>query len=286
MQKNKNTLTAGKTIVVATDFSKASKNAVNFAAQLAISTKSPLQLLHIYLPPIAVAEGQVVLPSLGELKKYNDAKLKRMSDGLTKKYGKTLNIDFSSKCGMPQDEIPEYAMAKNGRLLLMGLQGAGDLAEIFIGSTTTSVLRKSKTPVITVGNGAKFKPFKKIVFASDYKENYSQNILEPLKTLAKEHKSEIDILHVFTKSGEIPSITEAIEGLKIENNFKGIKHKFVATQNNNIVEGIYDYAKQHKADLIVMIPRKRNFFEKMFSKQNTKQLAFQSKIPLLSLSDK
>jgi nucleotide-binding universal stress UspA family protein len=284
MEKNK-LKQRSKTILVATDFSSASKNAIKYAAELAHSKNLPLHLVHVYLPPIAVAEGQLLLPSLGQLKKINDSKLQKLINALSKKYNNQLNVSFSSKCGMPADEIKSFAEAKNARLLIMGLQGASGVKEFFIGSTTTEVLRNSVCPVLTVGHKVKYRPIKKIVFACDYKENYTSTLLEPLKKLAKEHEAEIEILHVFKKSGAIPTLTQAIEGLKIENAFKGIKHKFVAAVNSNVTDGISYYAKATKGDIIVMVPRERGFIQKIFTTPNSKVMAFHSSIPLLTIKD-
>ena len=50
-----------KTILVATDFSPAAFNAVNYAADMAIAIKADLLLLHVYQIPVGYSEIPIVM---------------------------------------------------------------------------------------------------------------------------------------------------------------------------------------------------------------------------------
>lgn len=273
-----------KTILVPTDFSKISLNAVDYAVQLAIQLKARIILFHTYYMPIITSDTMVV-PPFDELENGCGDSLKKIENNIYKKFGKKVEIEFKCKYGFPIDEINLYAQEKKADLIVMGMQGAGYLSEKIMGSITTSLIRKSKCPVLAIDRRVKFEPIKKIVLASDFEEISKATILKPLKDLVHFFNSQVFVLNVVPELETVPMIKKAAEGIKMEHALNDVKHSFYFLQNDDVVDGINDFIAEKKADMVVMIPRKHSFLKNIFNEPETKKIAFHTKVPLLALHE-
>jgi nucleotide-binding universal stress UspA family protein len=273
-----------KTLLAATDFSRASRNAINYAAELAKKSKAKLVLFHAYLPPIIISDVPVIIP-FEQLEKKAMQALRRISNSLSLKHGRFLQIELVCKYGLPLDAIESFSKERKVDLIVMGMQGAGLIEERLVGSTATKLIAESKIPVITVGKKVKYRPLKKIAFASDLNVVSNKNVLNPLKEIADLYKSHIYILNVIKDDKKLPSISEAVAGLKLENTLKEYKHSFCSIVNKNVADGINDFIKKNNMDLVVMIPRKHSIFKSFFKERETKKVAFHTAVPMLTLQD-
>jgi nucleotide-binding universal stress UspA family protein len=271
-----------KTILAPTDFSKVSKNAVDYAAEIAKRTKATLILFHAYLPPVMVSDVPTMIPLTNDLEKKGLRALRRIATNLNLKHGKMLKIEVVCKYGAAVSSINDIAKERKADLIVIGLQGAGLLEEKLVGSITTDLIKKSEIPVLSIGKNVKFKNIKSIAFATDFLRLSNESVLDPLKEMAGVFKAHIYIFHVIHEDSVIPTVTEAVQGVKLDHALKGYDHSFHACINKKITEGISDFVKAQKIDMVVMIPRKRSILQTVFNKRETKKVAFQSTIPLLT----
>jgi len=274
-----------KTILAPSDFSKVSINAAEYAAELALLANAKLILFHSYHIPVAVTEVPAVIPDMNTLESNSQLALKEIEKQLILSYGKTLQIECVSKCGFAVDEIDMYATSIKSDLIVMGMKGAGYLTEKLMGSVTTALIHKSKCPVLAIDEHVRFKAPKKIVLACDYNETENEKVLEPLKSLARMFKSHICVLNV---ESELEPIAETaghvVSGfIKLQNSLANVDHSFHFITTENVVEGINEFVDMSDVDMVVMIPRKHSILKNIFNEPKTKQMAFHSKVPLLTL---
>ncbi len=273
-----------KTILVPTDFSEISDNAIEYAVQIAKITQSKLILFHAYDIPVITTEAVIALPTIGDLEQSAIDNLKKIKKNIRLKHGNALAIEYACKCGFAVEEINLFAKENKTDLIVMGMQGAGYLTEKLIGSVTTSLIRKSTCPVMAIDQHVKFKIPKKIVLACDYKHIH-KSLLWPLKEMAAMFDSHIYILNVVKESPKIIDLEIAVEGLRLDDALKQLDHSFHPVTNDEVVIGINDYVSKMHMDMVVMIPRQKSFFEKLFSESTTKRMAFHTHVPLLALHE-
>lgn len=273
-----------KTILAATDFSSTSKNAVNYAAEMALSYKAKLLLVHVFSVPISV-EAALPAFSLDDVEKDCKRKLNRMQTALHAKYGKHLSVTTICKCGFAADELKLVASEHQADVMIMGMQGAGYLAEKINGSITTLLMADAACPVMSIDKKMTFVKPKKIVLATDLKEIKHKGFAKMLNETCTYFKSELLVLNVFKPGASKPTISEAVEGMKLDALLKGIKHKFVYVENKDVTEGINSFVKEQKANLVIMIGRKHSLFQKIFNEPQTKRMAFHANTPLLVFHD-
>lgn len=272
-----------KKILVPTDFSKLSDNALNYAVQLAKLTGAELLLLHAYQIPLFAEDSAFITPReyLQEEARDNLEKLKQTIE----ESNPDLKISYATIDGMPVDAIIFYARKQHIDLIVIGARGAGNLQEKIVGSTASTLIRKTETPVMVIHEQIRFRIPKKIVLAVDFSETDNRVVLSPLKELATKFKSHICVLNIFTEAQAIPTFGEIAESFNIEKTLKHTYHTFFEIEHPDVVTGINDFVKKHQIDLVTIISRKHSLVGRIFREPISKAMTFHSIAPLLILHE-
>lgn len=139
-----------KNIMVPTDFSAASRKALDFAAKFTNFLEGDLHLVHVVDLPV-ITELQAAYPlfeiKTPELEEMNmDPTLRQMLESVDLVGQKKV----ASLAGDPVREIVTYAEAHHGDFIVMGTHGRKGLERILLGSVTAGVVARSHVPVITI----------------------------------------------------------------------------------------------------------------------------------------
>jgi K+-sensing histidine kinase KdpD len=135
--------------------------------------------------------------------------------------------------------------------------------------------------VLVVPEEAVYAPVSKIMLATDFRINRHTNI-ELLIRLALSFQSHVQVLNVSDQS-------EAEEQVKLtqlkflEDILQQVPHEYIIMSNSDITDGIKKAAAQYEPHLLVMVPQRHDFWDVLFNRSNTRKLAFQTHIPLLTL---
>ncbi len=145
-----------KTLLVAVDFSDASRQVISYAAGLASDLSARLILLHVvepvasYVPVGAAMDVIETAPPqiMEEDLKAQEGHLRRLAEGLP---------EVESLCiiGLAADEIVTQAAERGAAFIVLGSHGHGALYHLFAGSVVTGVLKRARTPVLIVPIGEK-----------------------------------------------------------------------------------------------------------------------------------
>jgi nucleotide-binding universal stress UspA family protein len=271
-----------KKILVPTDFSQGAEMAVKYAAELANKINAELVLFHATHVPVMMPGApmpvydypieQFIENNLIELKKSWE----KISGSLNYKI---LKIQYVVKTGFAGDEIKSYAQENEIDFIVMGTSGASGLRKI-IGSIASDVALNAKCPVIAVPyDYPKGSEIKKIVLAADYKKADARP--EFAAEFAKMFGAEILIYHVQKDNDLVPSAEEAEVGLTLEATVKSIPHSYHFSVDGNVAESINTFSRENKADLLVLMPHKKNFFERIFKAAVTGEITESASIPVM-----
>jgi len=269
------------TILVPTDFSKLSKVAVQYAVRIGKKLKAELILLSVVNLDSPPGRGFLNVKYLEDKLNENAVEdcAKLISEIRSENKGK---IDITSHVikGFPVESVvTNYAEHNDIDLIVMGTKGATGLKKIILGSNAAAVIDKSRIPVIAVPEFARFTSLKDIVYATDI-----ANLKDELKTVvsfAKTFNAVVHILHIVPTTGESRlDIKETVTKLTKAMNYKKIT--FTVSLHDDAAEGIDEYVLKHKADMLAMFTHKLTFFEKLFGKGITRQMAFLGNVPLLA----
>jgi nucleotide-binding universal stress UspA family protein len=275
------------TILVPTDFSSIAKNAASYAVSLAkqLGIKKII-LYNAYQQPIATDANIVPV----ELVDFN---LLKDTSSIGMKNFKKVVEGFGTE-GIVIETVSEYAILPDGinavcrehkvDLIVMGVTGGGKLDETLIGSNAVNVARHATQPVIIAPPGTSFTPIRKIVFACDFKKVVETTPVGAIKLLLDATKAKLYVVNIDHNhknfSAELP-----FEGLLLDNLLDGYNPEYHFVDSPNFLDAINGFAAEKEADLIITIPKKHNFFEKLFNESHTKQLAFHGHVPLMVIHD-
>ena len=270
-----------KRILVPTDFSDDARNASHYAAKLAEKLKANITLLHAYMLPTPVSEVPYVMINAEEMQKENEEIATAEADKLRASY--KVQVNYIVRLGFPSDEIEAVVEDSEADLVVMGMKGKRAVEKI-VGSTTTSTLKKIRNPLLIVPEKASYRDIKQITYATDFSYEVNPKIYAPLLELLKIFDGQLNIVHV-EKSPEEGKPQEIPGELKLEKFFGDVHHQFHTVTDAHVKHGIESYLKDHPTDLLVMVTHSRSFWERMFGKSHTKEMVYNTHIPLLVLKD-
>lgn len=273
-----------KNILLPTDFSNNAWNAICYALEFFKTEKCEFQILHTYTPTFyrmdylmggptfsAIPDKGVDIAQAGLDKTLVDIKLKFNNPKHT---FKTLSA-FNTLT----NEILELSETKDFDLIVMGTQGATGAKEIFMGTNTVHVIRKSKIPILVVPVGYEFKEINSIIFPTDYEQLYHVKDLKLLVNLLNTHNAKLTILHVKEEYDLVDE--QKVNKKALMDYFKNINPDFVEERGKLMPEAIRTYIEEHQSGLLVMMSRKHSFLERLIVKSNVDFIGYHTTIPFL-----
>jgi len=273
-----------KNILVPMDFSKASLNAAKYAVSFAEALGANLHLLNVIPAPGIIDDSILasVLITQAELSENNHRLMKEEVDSLSKK----ANVEIKSIVaeGLPSDVITEVAKELKAELIIMGMKGKGKSNSVF-GSTATAVIRKSGFPVLVIPENGDYQPIRNITFASDFDPDVESDSYDLLIKLAQKLNIPVYVLNVQKKNCALGA-ERTIGKMKTSLAFSSLHPEFHSVYDRNVEEGIHMFIEKNPTDVLAMVAHPHNLFERMFGTVHTKEMSYQTKIPLLILNDK
>ena len=273
-----------KTILVATDFTATSWNAVRFAADMALDFDAELIVVHATHIPVVSDVYFDLRKSMEDWRQEDEEEMTKVLDKLHRKYGPELRVKSRLKIGYGADVIRDMVKRGGVGLVVMGIAQTERFNEIVFGSTSTDVAGTVSCPVLIVPENATYKHYKIIAFAFDQKQIPLGKGIQTLREILAAHQSKLNFVNVM----DTPFLEGDDTSLKpIMKELKGVELKthFLPYHTNMMEEAIQDWVRRHKASMLVTVARKHNVLWRMFNERSTKKLAFSSKVPVLVLSD-
>lgn len=145
-----------KTILTPVDFSNVSTAVIKAAVDLAKLTSSRLLLLHVVQPPVITSEYGAVMANIQEIIAISENTSRKHLARWQQKLAKVgVTASTALATGAPVTHIVEQAKKSRAAYIVMGSHGHSALYDLFAGSTTTGVLKRSPCPVLVVPSAAK-----------------------------------------------------------------------------------------------------------------------------------
>jgi nucleotide-binding universal stress UspA family protein len=266
-----------KKILVPTDFSRCSMNALGYAVDIANQFGCKITLLHSY--KLYSTAGMFV--SVGKYVEKDAAEqLLNIINKVEPKLRNGASIESRLIQGEAVSTIGKLADKSRYDLIIMGTKGASGIKEIFTGSITNGVIKAADTPVIAVPEDFDYQPIDKIVFAVDRQGISNPEVTSTLTKLAKGVGAEVLVFHQASNLSPRPvnpSVELFLDGISPSYHYE--------LNSDDVLESISDFVTECSAGLLCMVRRKRGFLEKVFHKSATSKTVFNSPVPLLVLKD-
>ncbi|WP_281297441.1 universal stress protein [Flavobacterium limnophilum] len=238
-----------KRILIPTDFSKYSEEALKVAAQIARKYDSEIILLHMLELPHEASDIMGGGKSIPEIMSYKNKAISNLEKLMDSKYLKGINVSEAIEFKKVAEGVLDACEKNNVDLIIMGSHGTSGFDELLVGSNAEKVVRLSKIPVLVVKKEAKDFKARNFVFASDF----SKETRKPFRKMiefAKIFDSNLFLVMVCTPNS-----------FKTTHAAEKIMHNFIANydienysshiyNDTNIENGIINFANSVNADLI------------------------------------
>lgn len=272
-----------KNILLLTDFSSNSKNALDYALKFFKGGDYHFFILNVHRTSnYATGELWSATPSSS----VYDSILKTPKDKLAimvAKFEKEFSNEsytFEVICDYDTfiSAVNQTVKIKSIDLMVMGTNGATGAKEVIFGSNTISVIRNVDRPVLVVPQKYKFSRPTRILFATEMDELFIEKSLLPLSYILSKYNAELEILTIGNEKS-----TEQISDKKSKINtfFKGTKHNFYTITDVAADIAIDSFVQINKVDLVAKIINKESFLKRLLSKSSMSELTYKTKVPLL-----
>jgi len=270
-----------KTILVATDFSAASRNASLYGIALARLLDAKIILFNAYQIPSQMPSLNVEISEYGVLK---DAEQKLADEaGYIKQRNKVV-IESVCEHGEAERTISKIAKEKNADFIIIGMKGRGKNIRKVFGSTATALANSTNVPLIVVPEVAKFSIPKIILYASDILLDTNIQQIDQIKSITALFKSKLYVVRIvqdeyaeiFERSNTPPRLREELQILDTT---------FEYPVDTDIRHALNEFINKHHVDMLVMMPHKHEWFKRLFKKSETKDMIFHTHVPILILPE-
>ncbi len=277
-----------KNILCPVDFSEVSLNAIEFATRLAEAHHGNLFLLNVFTEEDfnKILEAEHINKEYNEKLEMAVSRLKSISQKIneTEKKSGLLNCDYSLKSGKLFDSIFESIEENKIDLIVMGSIGITSLEEKYIGSQTLKIIEEAPCSVFVVPEGISFHKIKKIVYATDYQEE-DKIAIQQVISLATVLKAYVEVLHVSHSETEINKAIyeEFVEEIRSFTHYD--KLNFYRQVFSKTTKGLKEFMHEQNADLLILLSKKRNFFQNLFHHSITQDLYEFSDFPFMVIKN-
>lgn len=260
-------------ILLPTDFSDASLNAVRFALHHFGGARSRFTLVHAYLGPST--DGMVLdIPAMVRRQAVKGVR------GFERRL-KRLGMQTAFAHRVSPEWLPEalngIADEQGADLVVMGAHGAG--GNPLLGNASLEVVQNAQLPVVLVPRTWEPGPIKRIMLAHD------GGVLEaaplaPLRQLARRKKAEVIVAHVRNNS---IAMDRAMDRRLIKELLAGVPVSFVTAQGDSVARTIDELATDGRIQLVAAVHRRRGFWSGLLHRSKAKRMALHTHVPLLVL---
>jgi nucleotide-binding universal stress UspA family protein len=281
-----------KHILLPTDFSDNSWNAIEYAICFYEKMSCHFYLLHVDIPitigspsfSIYGIESNMV--DTNYMTSYK-SRLKRLLNRISKQFPKNKHHKFFtlSDSGSFIETIRRHVQERNIDTIIMGTKGATGLKKLLIGSNASDVITKVKCTTLIVPENAKYTPIKEVAFPTDYSLSYEIGHLQPIAEILERYDATLHILHI-SKKAETFTVTQQGNKEFLEEYFVQQPLNFHQLTSSKTEEAIQFFVESRNITIIAMVAKNLNYSQQILFHSKIKNISYHTDIPFLVMHDK
>ena len=280
-----------KNILLPTDFSENSWNAIKYAIQLFEKDQCTFHVFNAYTP-VVYDLTYMLLASPAQfglrdpIREASREHLSELETRISEEFGVNPNHTFETIARFETliSGIKELIEERHIDLVVMGTKGATGAKKILFGSNTVQVFSGIKHPIIAIPSNFDYVAPQEILFPTDLEVTFNEEQLHMLKEITVLHHSKINAMHVRTGHGL--SAMQEKNKLMLQTIFGKMNYEFHDFDDMNIPVAINEFQDAHTVNMLAMINNKQSFFENLFFKDTINQIGFYLNIPFLVIPSK
>jgi nucleotide-binding universal stress UspA family protein len=272
-----------QTILISTDFTDSSANAIRYAAALAGYVKAEKVVLYntFSAPPVTTTKDiSFSYVETDGLRKLSEEELEKGKALLKNLLPPTVAVETLSEYGFIEQRIDDVARQQGAGLIVMSIDNVGTLEDALSGSSAVQVVKHTQVPVLMVPPNAAWQPINDIAWACGYKNLEKSTPVWSLRPLLQATGARLHVVH---NDPEHKQTADSLAGSQrqIQEWFTGTEVTFATLEDKDLKEAVNQYVVTHHIDLLIAIPKKHGWLEGLFASSHSKQLAFHAHVPVV-----
>lgn len=277
-----------KHILIPTDFSSNSWNALEYALNLLTNERCLFYILHVDELRNSDIQGNSLMvmtsPKRISAKENLQLLLKKISNLPSNALHQFIALE---EYGNLIDLVRKTVEEKRIDLIVMGTKGASGIKASIIGSNTGNIITRIACNVLVIPENTIIKNPIKIGFPTDFNLFYTYPILNSLTEILEISNAKLEVIHV-TQSKPNFSNTQVINQAYLNDYLKELfteNHSFNHILGKNVRDSILNYIEENKIEMLTMVAKNLNLFQQVFFNNSVEELSHQTSIPLLVMHE-
>ncbi|MCP9761433.1 universal stress protein [Lacihabitans soyangensis] len=270
-----------KTIVVATDFSQGSTNAVNHSIKLAKIINAKITLVHAYSPPILDPNVPI-----GLIEETYQNTVKALEERLILETERIriegLVVDYKLSFSDLSSILNDICTTENVLFIVVGKTGYSNIIDKIIGSTANHLIDNIEAPLLVIPENYENEILSNLAYATQL-EFDEEEYIEKVVKLAKFSDQTLSIVHIEDSSELNINANELFLEPMIKK-FGKENIKYIQKEGNNFKQGINKLISDEHISLLALTTHKRGILDGILNPSKTKRIINDTQIPILVYS--
>ena len=274
-----------KNVLLLTDFSENSINAMRYALQLFKNELCSFFVLHAYNSSLYTTDNLLLdgkQSIYDSLIKKSKQKLEILINEFEDEF-KNKNFSYQALVDYDNltDAVKQVKKSKNIDLIVMGSNGVTGTKEVVFGSNTINIIRKVTCPTLVIPESFKFKQPKEILLPLDPIDSINNKAFTNAIEFAKHYCTKLHVLRVNPKdknSKETSKEEEQFDAL-----LTNLPHEYHVVDGVPMHYIVSSYIQTRAIDLMTLLVQKESLFERFIIGSSTKQISNKIIVPLYIL---
>lgn len=272
-----------KNILLLTDFSDNSINAINYALKLFTGNSCNFYVLHVelsntYLSDDLMAGGTKSI--YDSLVKKSKTQLKTLLKNLKSK-SKREDFEFEMLIDHDvfTDAIKQVVDSKQIELIVMGTNGVTGAKEVVFGSNTINVIRKVNCPTLVIPEDFEYRPPKQVLLPLDLDDSLSSEVFKDVLKFTNRFGLKLHLVRVNPNNED--SIEQQEDKGNIDDQLTKMEFEYHVVTDIPLAHVVNSYIQINNIDLMSLLVQKESLFERFFTSSSTAQISNKLRVPLL-----
>ncbi|RXK85942.1 universal stress protein [Filimonas effusa] len=268
------------TILVITNISPSSQNALNYTCQLFQNQQARIIVLRIFALTSGFAGDGLAMAAMAETVASHEKWLEIEKASVMEAFP-GLDIETRMVAGTFDETLREQIALENAAAVVFGEEGDHN-ALLSWDNYVLNAFIDLPVPVLLVPAGARFKTVSHIAFACNYKRENLHGPVDTLKKMMTRLNCQLHFVHV-TPENKGLSAEEQTWKQRWQNELHEYPVYFDELEDNDVVTALDRFCESREVDLLAIRPHRAGIWASIFDKSQTREIVNLNKLPVLAL---
>jgi hypothetical protein len=280
-----------KTLLLPVDFTSASENAINFAAEWSMHYEYDriilLKSFYTSMYENVIMSGEfanVDQDYLNKSRSDEKERLNTMCKELDKKTGSAMKIQTAFTELPLLRGILQLMKSEQPSMIVVGFDNINSTNESLISGNVISIAKASPVRVLIVPLCYHYQPVQKVLVPCNFSEIYTLNKINHLRSSPQWQHVQLLVLNVDPKKRYLnPDEKFAQTEKSLHEYLKNFNHEIFYVDDKNIINGILNFQKINEVQMMIALPGEYSFLYSLTHKNISEALYRNTKLPVMIL---